>query len=130
MYPILSVPSVPCNLNGHVDELSASSDFTQFWVDPTGEEDLIMDFAARPGKGLDEAWIDSFYGVLDSCYRTKQAPHFLQLMAFYDASISLPGNIPKPLGTLIVYIFGHVIAPLAGFTGTYPMYVAETREKS
>lgn len=25
---------------------------TQFWIDPTGEENVIMEFTARPGKGL------------------------------------------------------------------------------
>lgn len=37
----------------HTMQTPYSSPFdTQFWIDPTGEENVIMEFTARPGRGL------------------------------------------------------------------------------
>lgn len=83
-----------------------------------------MEFHIRPGRGfvmvshhlnaklmrsthsLDEHWVDSFYGVLESHYRTKTTVDFLQVMVFCDEAVSAPGNGPKWLGLLLVFIFG------------------------
>jgi len=93
-----------------------------FWCDPTSEDDLIMEFSIRPGQGLDERWIDNFYGILESHYRVNKPVSFLQVMVFCDEGASAPGNLPKPIAILMAYVFGRVIGRLAGYKGSYPVY--------
>lgn len=93
-----------------------------FWCDPHSKEDAIMEFTVRPGRGVDEQWINSLYGVLDSHYRIKKHLSFLQAMVLCDEADAAPGGIPKPIGILMVYIFGRILGRLAGYEGTYRMY--------
>ncbi|EPQ60188.1 hypothetical protein GLOTRDRAFT_89773 [Gloeophyllum trabeum ATCC 11539] len=108
-----------------------------FWVDPNSPEKVIMEFTVRPGRGLDEEWIDSFYGVLNSCYEAKKPLSFLQAMVFCDEAISAPGHFPKPIGIFMAWFFGvaddlvpgRIIGRLAGYRGTYPQYVNQRKDK-
>jgi len=93
-----------------------------FWCDPTSEKDLIMDITSKPGQGLDEAWINSTYGIMESHYRANIPVSFLQLMVMWDEAASVPGEYPRILGLAIVFLFGHIIGRLAGYKGSYPVY--------
>ncbi|KAH9914739.1 uncharacterized protein B0H18DRAFT_1125322 [Fomitopsis serialis] len=93
-----------------------------FWCDPTSEKDLIMDITSKPGQGLDEAWINSTYGIMESHYRANIPVSFSQLMVMWDKASSVPGEYPRILGLAIVFFFGHIIGRLAGYKGSYPVY--------
>ncbi|TFK56927.1 hypothetical protein OE88DRAFT_1730359 [Heliocybe sulcata] len=106
-----------------------SGDIHTFWVDPTNEDNVIMEFTVRPGRGLDEAWVDSFYGVINSCYEAKKPMSLLQAMVFCDEAISAPGNVPKPIGIFLSWLFGGIIGRLAGYKGIYPQYCKKNSVK-
>ena len=58
---------------------------------------------------LDERWIDSVYGVINSAYETGSPMSLLQLMVFWDEAASAPGNLPKPLAIAATYILGEFL---------------------
>lgn len=106
-----------------------------------------MEFSVRPARGLDEQWIDSFYGVHNSAYQAKVPLSFLQAMVFYYEAASAPGNVPKPIGIAMAYVFGELYAPekaelswdfpsigrwvgrWAGYKGIYDIYDNTTKRK-
>ncbi|EED80050.1 predicted protein [Postia placenta Mad-698-R] len=107
----------------------AALSFFQFWCDPTSEEDVIVEFTARPGRGMDERNINSAYGIFNSYFVAQKPVPFLQDMVIWYEAASAPGHFPKPFAIMAAYMFGGVIGRLAGYRGTYPLYTEQEAGK-
>jgi hypothetical protein len=61
---------------------------------------------ARLDTSIEELWFRNVYGYFESVFAAKQSFSFLQLMVFWDEAEAVIGDVPKPVGLFITFLFG------------------------
>ncbi|KAL3427141.1 hypothetical protein PVAG01_00650 [Phlyctema vagabunda] len=99
-------------------------------------EDFVVDIHLVPELyEREQQFFRNFFGYLDDCRKSKQAPSLFQLMVFLHAA-DTPLAIPLPserLGVLVSWVLMVVVAAwgrwVLGYQQSYPEYFEERKVK-
>jgi hypothetical protein len=104
-----------------------------FWVDPTCEEECVVEISADEssgaGDGVSERFFRNLHSYLEDCHTHGAAPSLPQLLLFlHSAEVSLafpgmPGFLSQWLGYGMGLVVGKLIGQyVLGYKESYPEY--------